>query len=69
MASGVYIFVSDLYTVYLHFQVAYYPKPTQSIPIDILLPRNRAVDLPRVFTFGVSVASNALDNLTDSATS
>jgi hypothetical protein len=27
MASGVYIVVSDLYTVYLHFQVAY-PKPT-----------------------------------------
>mmetsp|Transcript_65953 Transcript_65953/g.144649 ORF Transcript_65953/g.144649 Transcript_65953/m.144649 type:complete len:226 (-) Transcript_65953:1310-1987(-) len=29
---------------------------------------HRAVDLPRVFTFGVSVASNALDNLTDSTT-
>ena len=27
MASGVYIVVSDLCTVYLHFQVAY-PKPT-----------------------------------------
>ena len=45
------------------------PGFTQSIPINTVLPRNRAVDLPRVFTFGVSVASNALDNLTNSTTS